>query len=71
MSLDIDYKGVPWVKNISRPNEVSRGLQDRHIAVWQSTVIISKTIKTNGAGNAPACSAQQKICSLNLLFFLM
>lgn len=36
MSLDIDYKGVPWVKNISRPNEVSRGLQDRHIAVWQS-----------------------------------
>ena len=36
MSLDIDYKGVPWVKNISRPKEVSRGLQDRHIAVWQS-----------------------------------
>ena len=36
MSLDIDYKGVPWVKNISRPNEVSRGLQARHIAVWQS-----------------------------------
>lgn len=36
LSLDIDYKGAPWVKNISRPNEISRGLQDRHIALWQS-----------------------------------
>lgn len=36
MSLHTDYKGAPWVKNISRPNEISRGLQDRHIAVWQS-----------------------------------
>lgn len=36
MSLHTDYKGAPWVKNISRPNEISRGLQDRHIALWQS-----------------------------------
>lgn len=36
MSLDTDYKGAPWVKNSSRPNEISRGLQDRHIALWQS-----------------------------------
>ena len=36
MSLNTEYKGAPWVKNISRPNEVSRGLQERHIAVWQS-----------------------------------
>lgn len=36
MSLHTDYKGEPWVKNISRPNEISRGLQNRHIAVWQS-----------------------------------
>ncbi len=36
MSLDIDYKGAAWVRNSSRPNEVSRGLQERHIAVWQS-----------------------------------
>lgn len=36
MSLHTDYKGEPWVKNVSRPNEISRGLQDRHIAVWQS-----------------------------------
>ena len=36
LSLNVDYKGAPWVKNISRPNEISRGLQDRHIAIWQS-----------------------------------
>lgn len=36
MALGIEYKGAPWVKNISRPNEISRGLQDRHIALWQS-----------------------------------
>ena len=27
---------VPLVKNVSRPNEVSKGLQNRHIALWQS-----------------------------------
>lgn len=36
LSLHTDYKGTPWVKNTSRPNEISRGLQDRHIAIWQS-----------------------------------
>ena len=36
MSLKTDYKDKAWVKNISRTNEISRGLQDRHIAIWQS-----------------------------------
>ncbi len=36
LSLHIDYKGNPWVKNVSRGNEISRGLQNRHIALWQS-----------------------------------
>ena len=36
MALNTEYKGAPWVKNTSRPNEISRGLQDRHIALWQS-----------------------------------
>lgn len=36
MSLKTDYKDKAWVKNISRSNEISRGLQDRHIAIWQS-----------------------------------
>ena len=33
---DIDYDGQPWVENVSRPYEISRGLQNRHIAVWAS-----------------------------------
>lgn len=33
---DLNYKGTPWVTRISRPYEISRGLEGRHIAVWQS-----------------------------------
>ena len=36
LSLNTDYKGAPWVTNTSRPYEISRGLQNRHIALWQS-----------------------------------
>lgn len=36
LSLQTEYKGQPWVKNSSRPYEVSRGLNNRHIALWQS-----------------------------------
>lgn len=32
----IDYKGDPWVKNISRPYIANKGLDGRHIALWQS-----------------------------------
>ena len=32
----IEYKGDAWTQNISKPFKVSQGLQDRHIAVWQS-----------------------------------
>ena len=32
----VDYKGNPWVENISRPYKASEGLQGRHIALWQS-----------------------------------
>ena len=31
-----DYKAAPWVKNISRPNEVTRGLQNCHLSLWSS-----------------------------------
>lgn len=31
-----EYTGVPWVKNSSRPNEISRGLEGKHLSVWQS-----------------------------------
>ncbi len=32
----VDYKGAPWVKNISFPYEITKGLQNRHISLWQS-----------------------------------
>lgn len=31
-----EYKGAPWVENISKPNIISNGLANRHIAVWAS-----------------------------------
>lgn len=36
LSLNVDYKGKPWVKNTSRPYDITRGLDNRHIALWQS-----------------------------------
>ncbi len=33
---DINYDGEPWVKNISQPVDVTRGLQGRHISLWAS-----------------------------------
>lgn len=71
MALNTEYKGAPWVKNTSRPNEISRGLQDRHIASGKVTVITIRMTKANGDGNAPDYSALQKICSLSLSFFHM
>lgn len=32
----IDYKGKPWVSNISKPNNINLGLSNRHIALWAS-----------------------------------
>ncbi len=33
---DIDYKGEPWVKNISYPSKITHGLQGRHLSLWAS-----------------------------------
>ena len=33
---NIDYDGLPWVENVSRPYEISRGLQNRHLTLWAS-----------------------------------
>ena len=33
---DIDYKDNAWVKNSSQPHHITKGLQNRHIAVWAS-----------------------------------
>lgn len=31
-----EYTGDPWVNRTSRPFNISKGLQNRHLAVWQS-----------------------------------
>jgi hypothetical protein len=33
---DIEYKGLPWVFNVSKPYKIHNGLQDRHISLWAS-----------------------------------
>lgn len=30
------YKGNPWVNRVSRPGKIDRGLNNKHIALWQS-----------------------------------
>lgn len=32
----IEYDGRPWTENISRPNKITEGLQNRHISLWAS-----------------------------------
>ena len=32
----VEYKGNPWVENVSKPYAASQGLRNRHIALWQS-----------------------------------
>jgi hypothetical protein len=36
MTLDLEYRDEPWVSCTSLPYEVTRGLNNRHIAIWQS-----------------------------------
>ena len=32
----IDYRGVPWVTNMSRPSKPEQGLEGRHVTLWAS-----------------------------------
>ena len=31
-----EYTGRPWIKNTSRPNTITDGLNDRHFSIWSS-----------------------------------
>ena len=33
---NIEYDGEPWVQNVSRPYKITRGLENRHLALWAS-----------------------------------
>lgn len=47
------YKGEPWVKNISRPEEFPLGLEGTHIALWQSHGRFYKTSKMEWVWQRP------------------
>lgn len=32
----LNYKGKPWVRNVSQPHQISHGLANRHISLWAS-----------------------------------
>lgn len=32
----IEYKGKPWVSNVSRPAKITNGLHNRHLTIWPS-----------------------------------
>ncbi|MBQ9671513.1 MAG: xanthan lyase [Prevotella sp.] len=32
----LEYKGEPWVRNASRPYDISEGLEGRHLSLWAS-----------------------------------
>ena len=36
VKANIEYKGLPWVENVSSPTNITKGLQNKHIAVWAS-----------------------------------
>ena len=66
-----DYKGEPWVKNISRPFTAGKGLEGRHIALCKATENIIKRTRDVGNGNVPDCSVPQKTCSPNHSSYLI
>ena len=33
---NINHETKQWVQNVSRPNKITKGLQNRHIALWAS-----------------------------------
>ncbi len=36
VKADVEYKGLPWVQNVSKPIMITQGLQNRHLSVWAS-----------------------------------
>lgn len=33
---DIVYNGLPWVENISKPINITKGLKNKHLSIWAS-----------------------------------
>ena len=65
-----DYKGEPWVKNISRPFTAKDWKADTS-PFGKATENIIKRTRDVGNGNVPACSVPQKTCSPNHSSYLI
>ncbi len=54
------YKGNAWVKNVSRPYNISEGLEGTHIALWQSHGLYWKNTKDGWTWQRPHlfCTAE-------------
>ena len=33
---DIEYNGIPWVRNTNKPFGITNGLQNKHVSIWAS-----------------------------------
>lgn len=61
----LEYKGTPWVTRTSRPYDITRGLEGRHIALWQSHGKYYINDKDKWGWQRRGCSALQKTSSPN------
>mgnify|MGYP000337976904 FL=1 len=61
----------PLTRSLSTPHEIKNGLQNRHIALWQSMVYITPRPPIAGNGNGLACSAPWRTYLRRVLFFLI
>ena len=59
---DIEYQGTPWVTNASKPINITKGLQNKHLSLWASHGKYYNQKKMNGLGKGLNYFAQQKTC---------
>lgn len=69
----LDYTGEPWVKNVSRPYDVTKGLAGRHLALWQSHGRIYSAEKGMWQWQRPSlyCTTEDLFTQSIVLPFLM
>lgn len=58
-----DYEDAPWVKNVSRPNEITEGLQNRHLSVWSSHGRYYDAKRVDGDGKDQFYSVLLRTCT--------
>lgn len=69
----VDYAGEPWVRNVSKPYVARRGLDGRHLALWQSHGRIYRADKGRWQWQRPSlfCTTEDLFTQSIVLPFLM